>query len=100
MENKIINVLDIKPMYEINDMGIIRNIKTGRVLSYFYSDGYAMVSLNTIHHGRRTFKVHKLVALMFLPPPPTKKHIYIHHINHNRADPSEENLKWVLLEML
>ena len=39
MENKIINVLDIKPMYEINDMGIIRNIKTGRVLSYFYSDG-------------------------------------------------------------
>lgn len=94
VECKVLNILDIVDnKYYIYSDGRIQNIKTGYFLSYFYSDGYAMVSLST-NHGRKTFKVHRLVALNFLPPP-LPGQIYIHHIDHNRANPSVDNLMWV-----
>lgn len=80
--------------YYIYRDGRIQNIQSGYFLSYFYSDGYAMVSLST-NNGRKTFKVHKLVALCFLPDPPSQEHTYIHHIDHNRANPSADNIMWV-----
>lgn len=55
-------------------------------------DGYKRIELN--HEGvSRTFPVHRLVALAFLPNPDNKPHI--DHINAERDDNRVDNLRWV-----
>lgn len=56
--------------------------------------GYLIVSLHDGHGGRRTTKVHQLVAEAFIGPKPTPLH-QINHINGVKDDPRASNLEWV-----
>lgn len=42
---------------------------------------------------RRTFQIHRLLAINFIPNPDNKK--YVNHIDHNPMNNSLENLEWV-----
>ena len=98
VERKVLNILNIVDgKYYIYSDGRIQNIKNGNFISRYYSDGYCMVSLSTTN-GRKTFKVHRLVALCFLPPPPSPKHVIVHHKDHDRDNASIDNLEWVTFE--
>lgn len=76
------------PDYEISNLGRMRNKKTGRIMKQTTNfQGYKVVTLN-----KKTFHVHRLLALAFIHNPLNK--LCIDHINNNKIDNNLENLRW------
>ena len=88
MEEKLIILGDIKPMYTISTDGNVKNIKTGKYLKYGVTTaGYYTVGLQHNDNSRHIYYIHKLVAEMFL-----EKHDYDEQINHKDKDRSNNNI--------
>lgn len=79
--------------YAVSDLGQIKNVRTGRILQQFLrsNDGYLQVSLWNNGKGK-SFPVHRLVALNFLPVVNDK--YYVNHKNGIKTDNRVENLEW------
>lgn len=103
-EWKIID--DTQGRYEVSTLGRIRSVKRevlyadGRRYNYPSkilsprSDFYGYKIFNIRNHGKQqVFKVHRLVALAFLPNPENKKEV--NHLNGNKTDNRVTNLEWV-----
>jgi len=73
---------DIEPIY-ISNLGNVR----GRDV-YTTPDGYP-----TIKYKNKHYKVHRLVAELFVPNPENKPEV--DHINRKRNDNRVQNLRWV-----
>jgi hypothetical protein len=80
------------PNYEISSYGNVRNSKTGKILS-LCSDtgGYLKVSLYG-PHDKKSFKVHRLVAIHFVDNPDNKP--TVDHIDNDRTNNNAINLRW------
>jgi len=78
--------------YEVNAIGDVRNIITGRIMKQSLDiDGYLRISL--YNNGKvKTFRVHRLIGIHFIPNPDNKQ--CIDHINRNRTDNTLVNLRW------
>ena len=76
------------PNYEINKLGEVRHIPTGKILKQTnHSAGYKQVSLHRVRHY-----VHRLVAMTFIPNPLNKSHV--NHIDGDKANNNIINLEW------
>lgn len=79
--------------YLISDTGVIKNNKTNRILNqYVNMNGYNIVTLSH-NNVVKTFKVHQLVAEVFLNHTPCKHLLVINHIDHNRLNNNLNNLE-------
>ena len=78
--------------YEVSICGQVRNVTTKRILRPRIGNGYYIVNLykNTIP---KTLKIHRLVALHFIPKLDDKTS-YIDHIDNNRLNNTISNLRW------
>lgn len=83
------------PNYEVSLDGRVRNKSKGLVLNgYFDKDGYLNVNLrNSLLGTRKVFKIHRLVALAFIPNLQSKP--LVNHINGIKTDNHIYNLEWV-----
>jgi hypothetical protein len=79
--------------YQASTKGRIWSNHSHKVLSLAPSHGYRTVCL-TLNGKPRTWRVHKLIALVFLGPPPSSE-FQIDHINRNRADNRIRNLRYL-----
>ena len=79
------------PMYEINEHGVVRNTKTGLILKQKSNYGYMYVSLQ-IDGKAHQRRVHRLVALAFVPNPDCKSDV--NHIDGNKKNNHVSNLEW------
>ena len=80
------------PNYEISICGQVRNFKTKRILKPgICGKGYYSVSL-TINNKNKNLKIHRLVALHFIPNIDNKK--CVDHINNIKLDNTISNLRW------
>lgn len=77
--------------YEISDTGEVRNTKTQKLLKQQTEQGYKCCTLS-IEKKPKRFRVHRLVALMFIDNPENKP--YVNHIDGNRQNNKKENLEW------
>ena len=79
--------------YAVSDLGQIKNVKTGRILSQHLrpNDGYLQVTLWQNGKGK-SFPVHRLVALNFLKNDNDSN--IVNHINGIKVDNRLENLEW------
>ncbi len=79
--------------YGVSDCGKVRNTRTGLELKLNPDkDGYLLVAL--WNDGRsHYFKVHRLVALAFLPNPDNKPQV--NHVDGCRTHNAVQNLEWV-----
>lgn len=85
--------LDFNPLYEANENGEIRKIE-----NHFYpkyrtdKDGYKKVSLTDGHGNKKSYYVHRVIALTFISNPLNKPEV--NHINSIRDDNRADNLEW------
>lgn len=80
--------------YKVSNLGRIMNRK-GRILkTHPGKGGYVRVKFS--HNGKRkSFILHRLVAIAFVPNPNPNNKPDIHHKNHVKTDNKAENLMWV-----
>lgn len=79
--------------YEVSNYGNVRNKKTGRILKLHETHkGYLEIGLYK-NNKAKIYKVHRLVAIMFIPNDNTEK-TQINHINEIKTDNRVENLEW------
>lgn len=99
-------VVGYEGIYEVSNLGSVKSLarklitKNGTVkflrekllaTSVHLGTGYVMVNLHN-GHGVKFTKVHRMVAMAFLPNPENKKEV--NHINGVRHDNRLENLRW------
>lgn len=91
--------------YQVSNLGRVKSlermvfnplhgqIKIKETILKFGHDGfnYCQVGLQT--NGRKNFKIHRLVAIAFIPNPENKREI--NHIDGNKDNNCIDNLEWV-----
>lgn len=79
--------------YSVSDLGRVRNDTTGKIISIYHDKGnYSMVYL--FDNGKRkAFRVHQLVARMFIPNP--NNYETVNHIDTNHDNNEVSNLEWL-----
>lgn len=88
-------IKSLKFLYEINEDGILRNVKSKKTLKgHVEKNGYVRVRIENKCLDRvvRT-TIHQLVAECFVPNPLNKP--FVNHIDSNRANNHYTNLEWV-----
>ena len=82
------------PLYEVSDQGRIRRKSTHKIINPGVTEqGYCRIRLRTKERTYKNFRVHRLVALAFIPNPENKPEV--DHINHIRNDNRACNLRWL-----
>lgn len=84
----------LKFLYEINEHGVLRNVKSKRVISgYIESNGYVRVKLeNKCLGGVIRTTIHRLVAEAFIPNPDNLP--VVNHKDLNKLNNHVSNLEW------
>lgn len=78
--------------YNISDNGLIKN-KNDKIMKYTLTgDGYHRISITHTPTKRKTYLVHRLVAITFIINPKNKK--TINHIDGNKTNNITSNLEW------
>jgi hypothetical protein len=78
------------PNYEVSDLGNVRNISTGKHLTKtpVEKGGYLTVTI-----GGKRRKVHRLVAVAFIPNPNNLPQV--HHKDNDVVNNAASNLEWI-----
>jgi len=79
---------------EVSKTGIVRWVKSKRIIRDWDSGGYRRITINTIKRDHK-LSVHRLVGLAWLKVPYDYKKLQINHIDGNKKNNNAENLEWV-----
>ena len=102
LENEIWKSIEANPAYDVSNLGRVMRtapVRWGkpsqRILkSALHKDGYRQVSLSFgSNDAKKTFRVHILVAIAFLPPCP-EGYDQVNHLDHIRSNNRADNLEW------
>lgn len=93
MNNEIWKEITNFSKYEISNYGNVKNKDTQKILQPSIKSGYLCLSLTNNNGIRKSVKIHRLVALNFIPNPENKA--TVNHINHNKLDNNINNLEWM-----
>ena len=86
------DIYNYEGLYKINEYGDVYSIISGKLkIPQISKDGYYTVQLWKNETAKR-FKVHRLVALTFLPNPLNLP--IVMHKDNNKLNPHLSNLKW------
>ncbi len=78
--------------YEISNFGNVKNNKSGKVLKQNIKAGYYNISLIN-NNNRKSFKVHRLVAISFIEN--LEKKSDVNHKDKNKLNNHISNLEWM-----
>lgn len=86
----------LKFLYEINEDGVLRNVKSKRVINgYTERNVYQRVKIENKCLGRVVWtSIHQLVAEAFVPNPDPEKFTVVNHLDADRQNNSASNLEW------
>lgn len=92
LNGEIWKAIEEFPNYEISNFGRVKNLSLNKIMTNCLDeDGYHILGLRK-NTKRTTKKVHRLVAIAFIPNPNNLP--YVNHIDHNRINNKVENLEW------
>ena len=86
----------LKFLYEINEDGVLRNVKSKKVINgYTEKNGYQRVRIeNKCLGGIVRTTIHRLVAEAFVPNPNPEKFTEVNHLDTDKQNNSASNLEW------
>ena len=80
--------IDFRGKYQVSNLGNVRNVRTNKILKPRKDkDGYLDISLK-----RRHFRIHRLVAEMFIENP--NEYDFVNHKDEVVSNNTVENLEW------
>jgi len=93
----------LRNRYAVSGLGRIASYKNdvltdGKLLSGSLTTGYRTLNLHR-PNNKGTLYIHREMAKIFLNPP-TPRHKYVTHRNHNKLDNNIKNLRWATLEQM
>lgn len=95
MTEEIWNDIDECPNYLISNQGRVKNKKSQYIIkSKVRNNLYVEVTLNR-NKKPATFKLHRLIAIAFIPNPDNKK--TVNHKDGNKTNNNIENLEWATM---
>lgn len=96
MTERWLPIAGYEATYEISDLGRVRNVHTGRMLACTPNKGHGYPTVGLFRPkaagGPKTYRVHRLVALAFLPNPEGLPEV--NHKDLQRANNAVTNLEW------
>ena len=95
-KNEIIwkDISGYEGLYKVSNTGEIYSMRENKNLS-LSTDRYGYPQIILYKNGEsKTYKVHRLVALAFIPNPDPIKNPIINHKDENKANNNVENLEW------
>jgi hypothetical protein len=92
MSNEVWKILNNFSQYEISNFGNIRNNITKNILKPSIRSGYYSVNIRNDEKKYVSMKIHRLVALCFIPNILNKN--TVNHIDHNKLNNKIDNLEW------
>lgn len=84
-------LVELGENYAVSSFGRIKNIKTERILKPHNVHDYLRIEF-TSNGKRKTYAIHQLVAIAFIPNPSKMEHI--NHKSENKQDNHVSNLEW------
>jgi len=90
LDGEIWKPIPFEECYFISNMGRVKSHKWNKEVLVKYSQsekGYLQVNLN-----RKTYRVHRLVAMVFIPNP--NNYAEVNHKDENKQNNNVENLEW------
>lgn len=94
---EIWKTIDIRPIYQVSNLGRVKNTVTGRILKGQNNGrGYLFVTLYDESHIPKQIMIHRLVALAFIPNPDNLPQV--NHIDEEKHNNQAGNLEWVTSE--
>lgn len=88
MKTTLLKEFDNK--YALTDEGDFVNVSTGTIRKLFRNNtGYTQVK-----SSKKTFLLHRLLALYFVPNPDPINYTEVHHIDGNKQNNNISNLLW------
>ena len=86
-----VDIRGYEGLYSINEQGDIKN-KWGKSMKHHVVKGYHHVNLHGHNKKSKRLRVHRLVALTFLPNPGNLPQV--DHKDENKSNNSVDNLRW------
>jgi hypothetical protein len=82
--------------YKINKNGIVINKLTNLIITQHINGGYSIIRIMSDDGKGKSFRIHRLVALAFLPNPYNYK--IVNHIDKNKLNNNLDNLEWCTIQ--
>ncbi len=93
---EVFKSIDNYDNYEVSNKGNVRNKKTNKFIKpSLMKNGYLKITLSK-NKKLKTFTVHRLVAIAFIPNPENK--LNTDHIDNNKLNNNANNLRWATVQ--
>lgn len=83
------SIIGYEGVYEISNLGNVKSLNTNKILKGSFDNQFYK---RVCFIGNKQYKIHRLVALAFIPNPYNKPQV--NHINGIKNDNRAENLEW------
>jgi hypothetical protein len=80
--------------YRVSNKGNVKNTNKNYILSKNLKMGYHYVHINKTNGERKSMRLHRLVALAFIPNGDDTK-TFVNHIDGNKLNNDVSNLEWI-----